>query len=171
MRDAVVECGAVVGVRGNYGFLRCASRPEDPVSHVVFASAVAGGGGGRLDDGGGMGTVRRPRGCWSWARRRNSTWSTTSLRLRGVGSGGGGGGHLAARIVRPQPRGSVVFECAVAAGATSVVEECPSSVGGRRGAGGVAVRVILIDKVVNRDGDKDGNGEGSASSWSCWLFL
>ena len=29
LRDAVVECRAVVGVRGNYGFLRSTSRPED----------------------------------------------------------------------------------------------------------------------------------------------
>jgi len=50
--------------------------------------------------------------------------------------GGGGGGRLAARIVRPLPRGSAIFERTVAAGATGVVEECPSGVGGRRPAGG-----------------------------------
>jgi hypothetical protein len=80
----------------------------------------------------------------------------TTCRLRGVGV--------------PLPRGSVVFERAMATAATGVVEECPSSVGGRRGAGGVAVRVILIDKVVDHDSDKDGDGDGSASSWSCWLL-
>ena len=69
--------------------------------------------------------------------------------------GCGGGGRLAARIVRPLPRGSVVFECAMATAATGVVEECPSSVGGR---------------LINHDGDKDGDGDGSASSWLCWLL-
>ena len=50
--------------------------------------------------------------------------------------GGGGGGRLAVRIVRPLPWGLVVFKRAMAAGATGVAEECPSGVGGRRGAGG-----------------------------------
>jgi hypothetical protein len=79
---------------------------------------------------------------------------------------GGGGGHLAARIVRPLPRGWVVFKRAVAAGATSVVEECPSSGGGRRPAagGGGGGEGHPDHKVVNRDGNEDGNGEGSASS-------
>ena len=84
--------------------------------------------------------------------------------------GGGGGGRLAVRIVRPLPWGLVVFKRAMAAGATGVAEECPSGVGGRRGAGGAAVRVILIDKIIDHDGDKDGNGDGSASLWWCWLL-
>ena len=60
----------------------------------------------------------------------------------------GWGLEVAAAIVRPQPRGWVVFKRAVAAGATSVVEECPSSGGGLRPAagGGGGVRVILITR-------------------------
>ena len=59
--------------------------------------------------------------------------------------GGGGSGHLAVCIVRPLPRGLVVVEHAVAAGAMSVVEECLSG-GGSRGEGGAAVRVILMTR-------------------------
>ena len=78
----------------------------------------------------------------------------------------GWGLEVAAAIVRPQPRGWVVFKRAVAAGATSVVEECPSSGGGLRPAagGGGGGEGHPDHKVVNRDGDEDGNGEGSASS-------
>ena len=71
-----------------------------------------------------------------------------------------GGGRLAARIVRPLPRRSVLFHRAVATGATVVVEEHPCGGDGRQGAGGVTVQVILIDEVVNRDGNKDSNGDG-----------
>jgi len=36
------------------------------------------------------------------------------------------------------------------------------------GRGGAAVRVILINEVINLDGNEDDNGKGSAFLWSCW---
>ena len=52
--DAVVECGAVVGVWGDYGFLRSASRPEDggvlPCLSCCFC-LHGGWGGGRCQAG------------------------------------------------------------------------------------------------------------------------
>jgi len=110
---------------------------------------VAGGGGGRLDGGvGGGDGLPAPRMLEVGQEAECYMVDDDPPSTRGEG---GGGGRLAAHIVRPLPRGLVVFERAVAAGAMGVVEECPSSGGGRRGAGGAAVRVILIDKVVDHD--------------------
>ncbi len=49
LREAVVECGTMVGVRGDYCFLRSVSRPEDGgvVPHLARCFCLRGGWGGR----------------------------------------------------------------------------------------------------------------------------
>ena len=119
------------------------------VSHTLFASAVAEGGGGRLDsgDGGGDG----PPALRMLEVGQEAEFYMVDVDLMSMQGGGGGVGRLAARIVRPLPQGSVVFERAVAAGAMSVVEDSPSGGGSQRGVGRAAVRVVLIGEVVDRD--------------------
>ena len=129
---------------------------------------VAGGGGGRLNGGGG--SEDGPPAPRMLEVGQEAEFYMVDNNLPSTWGGGGGSGHLAVCIVRPLPRGLVVVEHAVAAGAMSVVEECLSG-GGSRGERGAAVRVILIDEVVDRDGDEDGDGYGSASLWLCWLLL
>ena len=86
------------------------------ILHIVFAfaSVVAGGGGGRLDGGGGNGDgPPAPRMQEVGKEAEFYMVDDDPPSSRG---GGGGGSRLAARIVRPLPRGSVVFERAVAVG-------------------------------------------------------
>jgi hypothetical protein len=118
LQDALGECGAVVGVRGDYGFLKSASRPEDGgalphLAHCFCLRGGWGGGGGRLDGGGGDGDGPPAPRMQEVGEAEFYMVDDDPPSSRG---GGGGGSRLAARIVRPLPRGSVVFERAVAAG-------------------------------------------------------
>ena len=85
------------------------------ILHIVFAfaSVVAGGGGGRLDGGGGNGDGPPAPRMQEVGEAEFYMVDDDPPSSRG---GGGGGSRLAARIVRPLPRGSVVFERAVAVG-------------------------------------------------------
>ena len=91
--DAVVECGAVVGVWGDYGFLRSASRPEDggvlPCLSCCFCLHGGWGGGSVRLDGGGGGGEGPPAPAPRMLEGRHRPWR----RRRGCGRRGGRPSH------------------------------------------------------------------------------
>ena len=104
--DAIVECGAVVGVWGNYGFLRSASRPEDGgvlprLAHCFCRRSGWGGAVAGLTAVAAVGTVHRPPRMLEVGQEAEFYMVVDDPpSTRG---GGGGSGRLAARIV-PWPR-------------------------------------------------------------------
>lgn len=115
LEDATIERGVVVSDRGDYGFLRSASRTEEVYYHVSNLVSEEGG-----DDGDGKAApLNEGQEVEFYVINETETGGG-----RGGGSKKGGKSHTA-RKIKLLPRGSVKFEHTIGKGVTGIVTECP----------------------------------------------
>ncbi|KAL7493312.1 hypothetical protein ACHAWT_002339 [Skeletonema menzelii] len=120
LENAPLERGKVVSTKGDFGFLRSASRVEQVYYHVSHVETADGD-----EDGNDHRMTSLMEGQEVEFYVVNEQGSGGGGGGRGSKKGSGGGKSLSARKVKLLPEGTVKFEHDLAQGVTGYVMECP----------------------------------------------